>query len=323
MNGNRPSIDIDNYGFVHINDGVNYATNLNGTFVNTHIIDFRPLPRAYFVWKRCIAIDQDNIAHIVWCMPASRIVGDLNYDVYHVAFQIELSTLAVVNQISDVSFQEDSGPHLVVEDLNTVFADTILNDPINFSVVSTQPEIIPSISKDVRLDVDSDSNFFGQGEVIVTAFESNQSVNDTFTVIITPINDPPIISGLPDSVVFAPDSLTILNIWEYVEDVETPDSLLDYQFAASNDSLIRNYNSATGVLILSSITGFSGNVILYLTVMDYSSATAEDSFEVIISSITGIDEPIAEIPETICIDAELSESIQPHYLYPLWITKNV
>ncbi|NIU01216.1 MAG: hypothetical protein GWN62_00650, partial [Aliifodinibius sp.] len=31
----------------------------------------------------------------------------------------------VINQINDVIYEEDSGPHIVIDDLNTVFSDTL------------------------------------------------------------------------------------------------------------------------------------------------------------------------------------------------------
>ncbi len=116
---------------------------------------------------------------------------------------------------------------------------------------------------------------------------------DTIIVTIKPRNDPPVISNLPDSVAFHSDSIATLNIWDYVEDIETPDSLLSYQFTASNDSLVWNYHNATGELILSAHIGFTGAVILRIVVTDDSSATAEDSLVVSVLSSTGIDDPFA------------------------------
>ena len=42
----------------------------------------------------------------------------------------------------------------------------------------------------------------------------------------------------------------MLNIWEFVEDVETPDSLLGYVLSATNDSLITVFDSTKGDLLL-------------------------------------------------------------------------
>ena len=45
------------------------------------------------VGSRCIAIGSDNIVHIVFAAPGSRIEGDSNYELYYITFPIEHSTL--------------------------------------------------------------------------------------------------------------------------------------------------------------------------------------------------------------------------------------
>lgn len=124
-------------------------------------------------------------------------------------------------------------------------------------------------------------------------------------------NSPPVINNLPDSVVFIADSSTSLNLWDYVNDYETHDSLLSYDFTTSNDSISYVYNQSTGELILSSIHEFSGYEILYITVSDDSNATAEDSLKVIITPVTDLDDPIAEIPEQFLLSQNYPNPFNP------------
>jgi hypothetical protein len=122
-------------------------------------------------------------------------------------------------------------------------------------------------------------NFFGLDiPVIFTATDtSGTSDADSTTISIVSVNDPPVISGLPDSIEFAAHESYTLNIWEFVNDIETADSLLSYQFVSSNDSLIRSYENTSGNLTLSAIPGFNGIALLTISVSDDSSATAEAS----------------------------------------------
>jgi predicted outer membrane repeat protein len=192
----------------------------------------------------------------------------------------------LANPILDQSFEEDSGPKTVVVDLNTVFTDPNPGDLLSFAVISNNPEIQMSIQND-SLILNSSLNYFGEGNVVVTATDQGAlSVSDTFSVIITPVNDLPIIQ-LPDSIQFYNDSSAVLNIWDYVEDVETSDSLLNYEFNTSNDSLFWNYASLTGEITLTA-PGFIGTCFFYVTVTDDSSANALDSMQVVVDELTSV-----------------------------------
>ena len=98
---------------------------------------------------------------------------------------------------------------------------------------------------------------------------------------ITPVNDPPQFTGLPDTLRFTAD--TTLLIWNYVEDVETPDNLLTYQFLSSNDSLLVSYDSLTGIVALSTVAGYGGQSILTVTVSDDSNAIAQANILLIVT----------------------------------------
>ncbi|RMG26292.1 MAG: T9SS C-terminal target domain-containing protein, partial [Methanobacteriota archaeon] len=170
---------------------------------------------------------------------------------------------------------EDSGVHTVVSDVSTVFADPDPGDILSYSVSSSNPNIIVSLVGSA-LQLTSSANFYGSGSVMLTATDSSGlSASDTFLVTITPVNDPPIINGLPDTLRFNLD--TTFSIWNYVDDVETPDSLLRYQFSFSNDSMSVSYDSLTGLVQLSAQIGFNGESQFHLTVSDDSNAVARDS----------------------------------------------
>ncbi|RMI25184.1 MAG: T9SS C-terminal target domain-containing protein, partial [Calditrichaeota bacterium] len=176
---------------------------------------------------------------------------------------------------ADVSYGEDSGVHTVVSDVSTVFADPDPGDILSYSVASSNPNIIVSLVGSA-LQLSAATNFYGSGSVMLTATDSSGlSASDTFLVTITPVNDPPVVSGLPDTVRFKAD--TTLLIWNYVSDPETPDSLLSYQFSSANDSLLLSFDSLNGRLTLSATLNFRGFSRVTVTVTDDSGATAMGS----------------------------------------------
>ncbi len=153
----------------------------------------------------------------------------------------------------------------------------------------------------------SDSlNWFGQDTLKLTVTDKSRlSASKSVLVNVNPINDPPTISGLPDSLVFCSDSSVILNLWDFCEDVETPDSLLEfdfrseYSFPVDDDSLQWIFNDKTGILLLRpSSPHFSGDVDFLLTVSDDSSATASGRIKVRVYGTSGINTAESAIPKS-------------------------
>ncbi len=105
---------------------------------------------------------------------------------------------------------------------------------------------------------------------------------------------------LPFSVLSKLHFSVALNLWDYIDDIESHDSLHTKQFSRTNDSLLYNYNNVTGLLTFSAETGFGGIVYFNVTVIDDSGAYHEDTLIVrVISIVNSIDDLLADqIPQT-------------------------
>jgi hypothetical protein len=136
-------------------------------------------------------------------------------------------------------------------------------------------------------------DWFGRDTLGLVVSDGLAADTAALYINVTSVNDPPIISSLPDLLSFPADSTTTLKVWDFVSDVETPYSLLHYQFFTANDSLLYSYNAANGQLSLSAVTDFYGIVGLTFTVTDDSSATAADSLLVFVDEVTDISDPSA------------------------------
>ncbi|NUQ42566.1 MAG: T9SS type A sorting domain-containing protein, partial [Calditrichaceae bacterium] len=321
----------------------------------------------------------------------------------------------VVNPIPDLSFPEDSGPHLVVADLNAMFFDPDPGSAFVFAVQSDNPDI-QVVAQNDSLWVDGSLNYFGSGTAIVSADDGVFSVSDTFAVTITPVNDPPAIinlapaynipeddtlsfdldtlaadpddplpalgwqvdllsnpgvsdsiqvlhdpfsneilfipapnfsfsgqlirfavcdpanacdvdtvafsvlavndppafSGLPDSLSFTADSSAALSLWDFVEDVETPDSLLSFTFAVSSDSLFYSFNPLNGALALTALGNFGGEALLEITVTDAGNASASEDIVVTVIPLVGI-APLAggEMPREFALQQNYPNPFNP------------
>ncbi len=197
------------------------------------------------------------------------------------------NTPQVAQAIADTLFAEDSGDHLVAL-LSNVFYDADSADALSYQATSANPQVICRLSAD-SLWLSAAQNYFGSAQISVTATDPyGFSAGDTFAVHVLPVNDAPYISGLPDSLIFKSDSGATLSVWDYVSDVESPDSLLYYEFSFNTDFLQYDFTPASGLLKISALPAFSGSGRLRIRVQDDSGAVAIDSVGLKVEPLTGI-----------------------------------
>ncbi|MCB9088748.1 MAG: tandem-95 repeat protein [Calditrichae bacterium] len=321
----------------------------------------------------------------------------------------------LVNPIANQNFPEDSGPHTVVSDLNSVFGDPDPGTVLSFSAGSDNPQIQASIQGNALL-VSAAADYFGSATIDVSASDGGpQPASDQFTVTVDPVNDPPVIadlsagfsveeddtlyialdslvsdidddiatlnwnvflpgsgagdslfleldstthllavipapdmtvsgreiqftvtdpgdssdtvlswisitpvndapifSDLPDSLGFAADSSVTLALWDYVSDPETADSLLTFFFEVSNSSLESSFDSTSGLLTLSAKPGFSGSASLGITVSDPQNAAVSDTIAVTVSPAVSIAEPaVAQQPLQYALEQNYPNPFNP------------
>ncbi|MCB9066419.1 MAG: tandem-95 repeat protein [Calditrichae bacterium] len=132
----------------------------------------------------------------------------------------------VASAIADVSFNEDGGPVTAAANLNSNFADPDPGTTLLFSASSDNANISASLSGS-QLSVNAAANFFGAGNVIVTASDGSLSVTDTFAVTVSAVNDAPVVANIPD-VSFTEDGSTTVALNNYVNDVDNLDSEISW-----------------------------------------------------------------------------------------------
>ena len=171
-------------------------------------------------------------------------------------------------------------------------------DSLFISSISGGNHGIININPDNTVTFKPDSNYFGSDIFTYVVNDSNGGT-DTSEVSITiyPVNDPPVFVGLPDSLQISPDTSLTIHLCTYVNDVDTPDSLLTFQFGVDNDSLLYSFDTTLCNLLINVDPNFGGNNLnLFITVTDDSGATASDTIHFIIIP-TFIDPFSSEIPK--------------------------
>jgi hypothetical protein len=162
----------------------------------------------------------------------------------------------------------------------------------------------------------SDVNWFGSDTLQLSVTDLGDSTTSAALIVsVNPVNDPPEFYNLPDSLKFYSDSSGSIKLWDYVSDVESSDSLLTWDFNASPDSLIMNFQNSTGHLTLSS-SGYIGEAELLITVSDDSSAAVSDTIS-IYSIFRDVNPPqfIESLPE-INFNEDESHFVMNSFWYP-------
>ncbi|MCB0298536.1 MAG: hypothetical protein KDE52_00690, partial [Calditrichaeota bacterium] len=128
----------------------------------------------------------------------------------------------VASAIADLAFNEDEGPATASADLNSNFGDPDPGTTLNYTTSSDNANITATVTGS-QLTVNASANYFGTGNVVVTASDGALSVTDTFAVTVNAINDAPVIATIPD-VSFPEDGSSTVALNDYVADVDNLDS---------------------------------------------------------------------------------------------------
>ncbi len=215
--------------------------------------------------------------------------GDLQYTA---ADSFDITILPVndppqfQDSIPDFNFNEDDTLHFNAVDFhNYIFDPDNASSEWLFSFFGAS--YVQAVLTGTDLSVFAPSDWFGRDTLFFSV--SDGSAADTTQIFssVKSVNDMPVLD-LPDSVLFRSDSSVFLNLWIFVDDIESADSLLSFQFNTTNDSIIYHFIADSGILHLSAEPDFSGSARFYVTVQDDSLAGATDSMLVIINSVTTI-----------------------------------
>ncbi|MCB9059538.1 MAG: tandem-95 repeat protein [Calditrichae bacterium] len=153
-------------------------------------------------------------------------------------------------------------------------------------------------------------NWFGNDtlELKISDGELADSVN--FVVNVTAVNDAPQLVDFPKAISMDDTSTYVINLNDYVEDVDSPKSGLVWGFSADNDSLILDYDQENALLSISALP-FAGDVHVAITVADDASATTDDTITVTISLVTALNEIVGIIPDKYSISQNYPNPFNP------------
>ncbi|MDH3216243.1 MAG: S8 family serine peptidase, partial [Candidatus Krumholzibacteria bacterium] len=198
----------------------------------------------------------------------------------------------VASAIPDTTVNEDSAPVAPYRDLNDVFADFEDGDSLAFVVVSnTNPSVVTAAIDvaDSTLDLSFGADQNGSATIVIRATDSGAlTVNDTFLVTVTPVNDAPVVStAMPDTTV-TENSDPIENyrdLNDVFTDVEDGQALGFAVASNSNPTLVTAVIDADSALDLSFAPLQSGSAELVIRATDLGALTVDDTLVVTVTPV--------------------------------------
>lgn len=233
----------------------------------------------------------------------------------------------VTSQIPDQSFIEDADTLIIVYNLNDVFND-IDNDPLAFTANSPDSNMYVWINEDTSLFFKSESNYFGQGSIIVFANDGDGGIiSDTFNVNIDPINDPPIVNeiGFPNPITFDENKTYKFYLADtsMVSDVDDSLHTLNWTGTSSNPAVQVSIDSAKDSCFINfaptEADTLEGTILFTVSDIAGLSDSILVDFNVI---LTGIEE-IEDIPRVFSLSQNYPNPFNPETTIKFGIPKPV
>jgi large repetitive protein len=197
----------------------------------------------------------------------------------------------VLNAFGTVTLTEDQSARVI--ELSQVFSDPDIltaNDVLSFEVLSNTPGglVVPSISNG-QLILQLAANQNGTATLVVSATDlDGLTVQDTLTVIVTPVNDPPVVaSPLPDVTVdknATIPSRTLSPVHFRDPDIGNGD-VLTFRIVSNSNPLLVTPTINGGSLSLSLVANQFGTSVITVSATDTAGETIADEFTLTVNNV--------------------------------------
>ena len=198
--------------------------------------------------------------------------------------------------IPDVSFDEDGSDSSI--DLDVYYSDVeTLAPDATFVVVSSFSGVSASIdSVSHVLTIIGDPNFNGQGDITIRVTDTGDgaspalSAEDTLHVTVNPVNDAPVLAGIPDVSFDEDGSDSSIDLDIYYSDVETSAADATFVVVSSFSGVSATIDPDTHVLTVTADPDFNGEGDITIRVTDTGDGaspalSAEDTLHVTVNPV--------------------------------------
>jgi len=186
---------------------------------------------------------------------------------------------------------------IVLADLDTVFGDVDL-DGVTYSAVSSG-KVTATIDGENILSLNSVLNAYGLDTVVVTADDqvTRSTVSDTILLTITAVNDTPRVMDIPDQTIVEGSEFTAINLDDYLEDVDNPDTQITWNYSGNNELVVSIDPSTRVVTVTIPNPDWNGSETVIFTAFDSGGLFASDGVMFTVVSTNDAPLVVQSIPD--------------------------
>ncbi|MGQ9455457.1 MAG: Ig-like domain-containing protein [Armatimonadota bacterium] len=241
-----------------------------------------------YIWDTWYgSVNRDNTFSEFWTRWKNR--GNPKHHPIKALYQntIDYNTGPTFSGLPDVSTSEDTPKNNVIDLWDFAYDPESSDSELEYTITgNTNPNCGVSIDPGDFVDINPAPNWYGSSTVTIRCSDGIRSASDSFVVMVTPVNDPPVISGLPDRTLNEDTTLdNTIDLWAYTSDVDNPDSALTYTITANtNPSCGVSIDSNRYIDIYPSLNWY-GISDVTVRVTDPGGLWSEDTFRITVNPV--------------------------------------
>ena len=195
-------------------------------------------------------------------------------------------------QLSPITFNEDGEITFSLGELYPFIEDAESADSsLTITLESKSENITITEINDSTVLIGAEEDWYGFDSVTVNVFDGLLTTSASFGVNVLPVNDIPVFVNLPDKLTIEHQEGITIEVFDFVEDIETADTSLTMKIFAENDSLHYTYKKEMGELKLFAENGYKGETEINIIAIDEEGDSTEVFVLVEVSpQITGIED---------------------------------
>ncbi len=211
----------------------------------------------------------------------------------------------MANPISDISVDEDSVN--VTINLASVFTDIDNDDALITKAVNSNsnPGLVNATISGNTLTLSFLPNQYGNSEIVIRVTSNGKTVDDTFTVTVTPVDDAPVVANPISDVTVDEDSVNVtINLTSVFTDNDNDDALITKAVNSNSNPGLVNAAISGNTLSLNLLRDQHGSAVIVIRATS-NGRSVNNSFTV---SVTPLDDApaIANPISDVTVDEEFS-----------------
>lgn len=205
-----------------------------------------------------------------------------------------------INLLPEIRYPEDTVLKITKNDFRSFINDKDTKwEDLKVTLYSEDKNINIANTWDTVYQFSSPLNWYGKSEIFLAVNDGFNLVQKKINLEVLPVYDSIKINSFPYEIKIKPDSTIRLNLWNLIDDPDTPDSLINFTFNYQQDKISYNFNKDNGNLAIDPQDNITGLVNFGVNVKT-SNKEVSFSLKIEITGITSV-KSSEKIPDTFLV----------------------